>query len=134
MDRSVMSDENAQAIKICFQTDLYRIKAIQKAAYRFAGKCYVSVETIAPGQARAVLRPKERLVDPAQLEGEFRNEVLDQELREQIAEETMPVRNLLLAQAFSSLTLADAEADDGDYLQDPKGISRADGGMSVEAP
>ena len=42
------------------------------------------------------------------LEGEFRNELLDQDLRETIAEETERVRNLLLAQAFSGLSLTDS--------------------------
>jgi hypothetical protein len=59
------------------------------------------------------------------LEGEFRNELLDQDLRETIAEETGRVRNLLLAQAFSGLSLTDADADAADFRDDPLGIGRS---------
>jgi hypothetical protein len=47
--------------------------------------------------------------------GEFCNEVLDQELRETIAEETAGIRNLLLAQAFSKTSLIDPELETADY-------------------
>ncbi len=58
------------------------------------------------------------------LAGEFRNEVLEQELREVVAEETRPVRDMLMAQAFSAFSLLDQEGDEGDYRKDPKGIRR----------
>jgi hypothetical protein len=47
--------------------------------------------------------------------GEFCNEVLDQELREIIAEETVGIRDLLLAQAFSKTSLIDPELETCDY-------------------
>jgi hypothetical protein len=59
------------------------------------------------------------------MEGDFRNEILDQDLRESIAEETAQVRNLLLVQAFSGLSVTDTVADTADYGDDPLGIGRS---------
>jgi hypothetical protein len=62
----------------------------------------------------------------AVLEGNFRNELLDQDLRESIADQTERVRNLLLAQAFSGLAPTDAAADTADYRDDPLDIGRSE--------
>ncbi|HYV43306.1 MAG TPA: His-Xaa-Ser system protein HxsD [Myxococcaceae bacterium] len=89
-------------------TAVYRLNAIKKAAYRFGDRCHVEIGTVAEGRARVTLRPKEPLVgDLEQLAGELRNEVLDQELREVVAQETEAVRNLILAQAFSKTSILD---------------------------
>jgi hypothetical protein len=45
--------------------------------------------------------------------------VLDQELRETVAEETKSVRDLLLAQTFSGLSLVDPVGENADYHDDP---------------
>lgn len=85
----------------------YRLTAIQKTAYRLADRCTVilgPVEEYAlalrfdfPGgttecRARDVLRL-------------FFQELLDQELREKVGEETRPWRSLILAHAFSRTDL-----------------------------
>jgi His-Xaa-Ser system protein HxsD len=44
--------------------------------------------------------------DLASLEGRFRNEVIDQDLRRRIARETENTRNLILAMAFSKTGLS----------------------------
>jgi len=47
--------------------------------------------------------------DPDAVLADFRNEVLDQVLRERIRAETVEVRNLVLAAAFSKTGLTDAD-------------------------
>jgi len=82
---------------------VYRLSAIQKAAYRLAAKFTVVLGELR-GDALSVtlLFPsgsRERDVEEAV--SLFFRELLDQELREKLGEETARVRTLLLAHAFS---------------------------------
>jgi len=103
-------------------TTVYRMVAIKKAAYKFGHRCHVKVTHLTHGSAQVWLQPKSQAVDIEQLAGEFWNELLDQELREAIWEETADIRNLLLAQAFSATSLVDPLGDKGDYASDPLDI------------
>ena len=118
----------ARPVHLTFDPAVYRLSAVKKAAYAFTDRCHVEIATAHDPAAVAVtLRPRRALDDPAYLVGEFRNEVLDQELREQVAQETEGVRNLLLAQAFSATNLVEPLADTADPALDPLGIARPDG-------
>jgi His-Xaa-Ser system protein HxsD len=104
---------------------VYRLTAIKKAAYKFGDRCHVEIESgQAGGPVRVSLTPKRVPGDLPTLCGEFRNEVLDQELREVVAEETQAVRNVLLAQAFSGTALLDPTGEHGDPDEDPLDIRR----------
>jgi His-Xaa-Ser system protein HxsD len=93
-------------VEVTIDLRIYRLAAVKKSAYRFANKC-----------AAVLGRPDNELL-PVQFhfdgvkEGPalatvraFFNDLLDQELREHIAEETGPLRSLILAHAFSRLDL-----------------------------
>lgn len=101
---------------------VHRMSAVKKAAYRVGDRCFVKLEALADGGMRVGLTAKSDQMSIAALEGDFLNELLDQDLREAIAEETGRVRNLLLAQAFSGLG---SEADAADHRDDPLGIDRS---------
>ena len=113
---------SSSEISLDFDPAIYRLSAIKKAAYKFGDRFHIQLLTIDGGWVKAVLTPRTALENQQFLAGEFCNEVLDQELREVVAEETRPVRDLLLAQAFSATALIDALGDDGDYHSDPKQI------------
>ena len=113
-----MTDE----MSLEFDPVVYRLSAVKKAAYKFGNRLHIRVEIRDGGRVHANLRCKSDSDDLAYLAGEFYNEALDQELREQVADETMPIRNLLLAQAFSKTSLVDPLGDDGDWSADPKAI------------
>ena len=111
-----------------FDTGVYRAQAVKKAAYKLADRLHFHIDTCGdegaePRRLRITLSLRHD-GDLDFLAGEFGNEVLDQELREVVAEETRPLRDILMAQAFSAASLLDEEGDEGDYLQDPKGIRR----------
>ena len=112
-------------ITVIVDPRVYRLSAVKKAAYRLGDRCFVQIELLSEGGIRVRLAAKSGHVPPQTLEGDFRNELLDQELREAIAEETAGVRNLLLAHAFSGLSMTDARADTADYREDPLGIGRS---------
>jgi His-Xaa-Ser system protein HxsD len=109
-----------------FQLSIYRLAAVKKAAYRFGGRCFIHLTPCGADEVEVRLVPKTQDADIGTLAGDCTNEVLDQELRELIAEETSAVRNLLLAQAFSATSLVDPVGETADYRTDPNGIARPD--------
>ncbi len=121
-----MTDQGAEPIQIAFDTSVYRLDAIKKAALKFAGTFHILISSATEGVATVSLSPKSGTVDPMGAVGEFQNEVLDQELREVVVRETEGIRNLLLAQAFSATSLVDAAGDEADYRLDPLGIGSPD--------
>lgn len=103
------------------------------AAYRFIDRCYVLVET-KPGKRLSVrLEGKEPLAAAARtaLAGEFRNELLHQLVRHQVAERTDSLRAAIVGRALLSAdeTLAAeaaapaAASDPLDFQDDPLGIA-----------
>jgi His-Xaa-Ser system protein HxsD len=85
----------------------YRLVAIKKAAYRFADRFTAMLGSPEHDRLPVSLRFKPNISPPVAREAtrEFFQELLDQELREQIAEETNAVRTLILAHAFSNADL-----------------------------
>lgn len=117
-----MQSTPQQFVDVTFDSAAYSITAIQKAAYRFGNLCYIRIETTIDGRVSVQLTPKATVTSPESLAGDLRNEVLDQHLREVVAEETGRVRDLILAQAFSAVSLIDAIGESGDAVDDPLGI------------
>ncbi|MEB3211783.1 MAG: His-Xaa-Ser system protein HxsD [Leptolyngbyaceae bacterium] len=88
-------------MKLHLSKEIYSLEATQKSAYRFIDRLTVLIEESAdcwqceidpvPGQEETF----------NQHLSNFKRELLDQQLRKQIKEETEPVRNLILAYAFS---------------------------------
>ena len=104
-----------------FDLKVFRLSAVKKAAYRFAGPFIVELQQISDSLVRVTLTQRQ---SPVQLDSScLPNEVLDQELRETVAEETKSVRDLLLAQTFSGLSLVDPIGEGADYRDDPLVIS-----------
>lgn len=99
---------------------VYRLAAVKKAAYRFSNFATAAIE-LDGGHAVVVLtQAGEHAGD---LQQAFLREVLDQELREVVADETAPVRNLILAQVFSRTNLLDPVGEEADFREDPLGIT-----------
>lgn len=86
---------------------VYRLAAVKKAAYRVAARITVVLGSPIDDRMPVVFKAPRRSDDASAREGVrlFYQELLDQELREQIAEETTPLRMLILAQAFSKTDL-----------------------------
>ena len=97
----------------CFVVDpkVYCLNAVKKAAYKFADKYFVEVSAPDPQHIQISARHKSGSKLSKDEQQEFVNEILDQELREVVAKETEGVRNLLLAQAFSKVSLITPELE-----------------------
>jgi His-Xaa-Ser system protein HxsD len=86
----------------------HSVDSVQRAAYRLSDRlsCEIS-STDELIEVRLSLLDESQ--DPDRLVAEFRNEVLDQVLRERIRAETADLRNFVLALAFSRTGLAEAD-------------------------
>lgn len=84
----------------------FDIEAIKRAAYRFSDRVSVEITATPEGTlCRLLPLDSKQAVPLDKLTGEFRNEVLDQDLRLKIASETEGYRNLILSLAFSKTPL-----------------------------
>jgi His-Xaa-Ser system protein HxsD len=92
---------------VVFDLAAHSLDAIQRAAYRLSDRVSCEI-TISDGAVEVMLTPLDGN-EPTGLEGELRNEVLDQILRARIREETTDVRNLVLALAFSRTGLIEGD-------------------------
>lgn len=80
---------------------------MKKAAYKFTHHASILLEEPQEGEVsiRFSFDDKKSVSEKQKIVHDFCNEVLDQDLRESIAEETEATRNLILAQAFSQTSL-----------------------------
>lgn len=114
-----------------FQVAVYSLAAVMAAAHRVTDRCFVHVEKDGADWIACRLVSKHSDIDLAALGGDFSNEVLDQQLRARLAEETEGVRRLLLAQAFSRTNILQPELDTVDPAADPQAIGRPDVGTGA---
>ena len=92
--------------QLTFESSAHSVDAIQRAAYKFSDRLSCDLAT-QNGSVLCTLHLPDETEDVATTLSDFRNEVLDQTLRERIRGETAEVRNLILALAFSKTGLTD---------------------------
>lgn len=88
-------------MKLNLNKEIYCLEATQKAAYRFIDRLTILIEKAGDDlicDIEPVTGHESKFDDHV---ADFKRELLDQQLRKQIKEETEPVRNLILAYAFS---------------------------------
>jgi His-Xaa-Ser system protein HxsD len=99
------SSDNDSA-RIDFDSRIYSLDVIQRAALKFSDVCSLSFTVISDHGIGVDIQPLAgRKASVSQVAGLLKNEVLDQALRERIAKETETERNLILAYAFSNTKL-----------------------------
>lgn len=104
----------SQSLVLSFDAEAFSLLAVQKACYRFTNVASFEVALEHKGAAASISVTATPLAeksdeDLVRLEHRLRNEVLDQQLREQIRAQTEGVRNLILAHAFSKSGLISNE-------------------------
>ena len=96
----------ALSVKVDFDNKIYSLDVIKKAAYRFIDKFSVDLQLSGDVVSCTFNFTGKTSPESAELLKEnFKKEVLDQDLRESIANETLSLRNLILAHAFSKTSL-----------------------------
>ncbi len=93
------AEDDNRSVELVFDEAVFSISAIKKAAYVISHLASVDIR-LDDGKIKCALRP--HTPGPTDsLVADFRIEVLDQDLRETIADETAALRNAILAHAFS---------------------------------
>lgn len=112
------------SIALEVDTSIYEVSAILRACYKFTDRCYVFLARCleSPHIVSVTLSAKQAGGDLEVIVGELCNELLDQQIREALARESGPIRELIVAQAFSEGNLLDPLRDEGNYEEDPLGI------------
>lgn len=128
-----MSSSSSSTCVLIFDTAVYRLTALKKAAYKFSGRCIVNIELTGDRHATLTVQSSDPSAALQPLITAIHREVIDQELREVILEETSGLRNLLLAQAFSATSLIEPRVDTEDYTSDPLGITASDAAPPVNS-
>jgi His-Xaa-Ser system protein HxsD len=107
IESSAVTQSDDGSFLVIFDLQVNKLTAIKKAVYKFAADCSAILRTKEPQQVEVRLSFPDStdLAVKKAIVGAFCNEVIDQDLREQISQETEASRNLILAQAFSKTSL-----------------------------
>lgn len=94
-------------VRVVLNADAYGLAAVQKTAYTFADRCTALIGRVSDGALplSLVFRPSTTESEALDVASRFLQDLLDQELREQIGDETRAIRSLILAHAFSRTNL-----------------------------
>jgi His-Xaa-Ser system protein HxsD len=106
-DASVTSEAHILVV----DTSIYSLEAIKKAAYKFADRASIIINNDSNAKVSVAFNfvgPHAKN-DPEHVISDFRNELLDQDLREIIKKETGALRNAIIAHAFSRTPLAERD-------------------------
>ncbi len=87
--------------KLQLDSSVYLIEAVQKAAYRFIDRFAVVISNESGHIFLDITFDAKYEVNADKILADFKKELLDQNLRVKIKAETEPMRNLILAYAFS---------------------------------
>lgn len=90
---------------------VYSMSALLRVAYRFTDRCYLHLQRIDEHVVEVRFRARSADARMDDVAGAFCNELLDQTLREIIARESEPVRNLVLAHALSRTPFVEPELE-----------------------
>jgi His-Xaa-Ser system protein HxsD len=103
-------NDGISAYELRVSSEAFSWVSIKKAAYCFSGRCSFDFQSDGKEIICKLLFPRPQSPKiVASIELAFRNELLDQDLRVRIAEETTPLRNAVLAFAFSKTGIQDQD-------------------------
>jgi His-Xaa-Ser system protein HxsD len=122
------------ALSVDVDTTLYSSSAVMRAAYKFSGHFFVGVVRHSERSERLVVTFRQRVsggIDVPSVIDAFNTELVDQQLRERLEAEFGPLRELIVAQAFSDTSLL-ADEQEADPAVDPLAIADDSPGPHVE--
>ncbi|HET6977244.1 MAG TPA: His-Xaa-Ser system protein HxsD [Pyrinomonadaceae bacterium] len=111
-------------LTIFVDTKIYSLEVLFRTCYSFTDRCYLFLEPSNDSQIIAVrFANKSSDGTLSTTAAEFSNELVNQRVRFDIANETRSIRELIVAQAFAEADLLDRSDSDADYVDDPRGIN-----------
>lgn len=133
-DKSPKLALRKNTIEITFDLRVYARDVLMSTAYIFLAKAYLRLDRQGDHEIRVSLTGKQPLARAAleALAGEFQNELVDQQVRAQLAKQHTALREMIVGRALFGasatptepmpVTPSSASAED-DYLADPLGIA-----------
>jgi His-Xaa-Ser system protein HxsD len=98
---------HGEEVTLLVDETLYGRGAVLRTCYVFTDRCYVFISRHDSERLSVRLTAKAGCGDFQAVAGEFSNTLLDYQLREEIARETVTLRELIVAKAFSEGNLLD---------------------------
>ena len=102
------ADRSEDGLTVLIDLSVYREEALFRACYLFTDRCYIFLDPAGTGQIRVRFRKRDPLASLTRIAGEFGNELINQRIRLDLAEETRAIRELIVAQAFAEADLGPA--------------------------
>lgn len=116
---------------------LYSKSVLFRTCYTFVDRFYLFLDEKSDDEWEVTLKPKNdtKSGNPEECEGEFRNELITEGLREELLENTRKIKEIIVARALygaddtsfietaSQQEYSDMEDEMDDYLEDPLGIA-----------
>lgn len=97
---------SSEPISIRLDRRVYSLETARRAAFRCTDRASFEFAFLAEGELVVTATVKAGTqIDPADLRARYNNELLDQKLRQTVADETKNERDLILAYAFSNTKL-----------------------------
>lgn len=125
MDARFVAAEGDYVVGVV-DTAVYGLEPLLKTAYDYTGRYFVHLQHGEGSLVEVRLRAREESQDVEAAFGQFSNDLLDHCLRARIAQQTQPVRNLILAHALSGTSLIATDLEEVEPGDDPVGTSVPD--------
>jgi His-Xaa-Ser system protein HxsD len=93
--------ENLLHIEV--STTLYDKEAVLNTCYKLSGKCFCSIDS-KTDVLTIEIQPKDKRSNLNELELQFRNELIDQQVRKNTNKEFQTIREEIVKKAFSSIS------------------------------
>lgn len=117
-------DDNSSALCIFVDTTIYPLEVVFRTCYVFTEKCYLFLDpTESPTIVKIQFKPKLASEELHAIAAQFSNELINQRVRLDVANETRAIRELIVAQAFAEADFVDKSECEASYVDDPRGIS-----------
>jgi His-Xaa-Ser system protein HxsD len=92
-----------------FDTRLYSENVIFRVCHSFTARCFLAVTQLGDNQVRVNFTPRAGGETLESLTLEFGNELINQRVRAEVADETRNIRELIVAQAFAEADFRKSE-------------------------
>jgi His-Xaa-Ser system protein HxsD len=113
-----------KALSIFVDTKIYTLEVLFRTCYAFTDRCYLFLEPSDDPQIIGVrFASKNSDGTLSTTAAEFSNELVNQRVRLDIANETRSIKELIVAQAFAEADLLDRSDSEASYVDDPRGIN-----------
>lgn len=92
---------------VSFDCGTQELGPLREAAYRVIGVASCQIERVGDRYDCRLVPTGDKAANPEDLRGRFLDLVTDENLREKLARETAPTRNLILALAFGAVAASE---------------------------